>query len=99
MASGKVSMVLIYRNQGRGTFVSWATLTVAASPHPTAPSTVVLSLAFGDYDNDGDLDLAVGVWGAADRLFRNDGLGNWVEDTGTSFDDVTRQTNAVGWAE
>ena len=31
-----------------------------------------LAVARGDYDGDGDLDLAMGNWGQVKRLYRND---------------------------
>src|SRR5262245_50159219 len=39
----------------------------------TAESDPTFSVAWGDYDRDGDLDLAVGNYDQPDRLYRNDG--------------------------
>jgi len=64
---------LLYRNNGNGTFTDIA---VAAGVNEV--SVVKLTptgAAFGDYDLDGDLDLFVCGWEAADsnKLFRNNG--------------------------
>jgi Na+-translocating ferredoxin:NAD+ oxidoreductase RnfD subunit len=50
-------------------------------------------LAAADYDNDGDLDLAVGSIGGALQLLRNDGAsGHWLEVELTRFVPGTRVT-------
>ena len=35
-----------------------------------------------DYDNDGDLDSLIGSLGGTERLYRNDGIGSWVNQNG-----------------
>jgi hypothetical protein len=72
---GQVGKHRLYRNQGT-TFVE-----VAASLGVNASATtgsVANGAAWGDYDLDGDLDLAMAGWSsthAGNRLFRNDGAG------------------------
>jgi hypothetical protein len=63
----------LFRNRGDGTFKG---VTAAAGLVFTRPT---FSAAFGDYDRDGDLDLATSHWlssladGAREHLWRNDG--------------------------
>jgi hypothetical protein len=54
-----------------------------------------LSVAWGDYDNDGDLDLAVGNNGDANELFVNDGAGSFMRETPFG----TWLTFAVAWGD
>ena len=42
--------------------------------------------AWGDYDGDGDLDLYLSKYGAANRLYRNDGDGTFTDVGGTTAD-------------
>ena len=64
----------LYRNNGDGTFTS---LTNAA----TEGGSRTFGSAFGDIDNDGDLDLIVAN-ANANSIFRNDGTGNFQKYTG-----------------
>lgn len=61
---------LVLRNDGNWTFVT--------SEQPfTAADHATQTAAFGDIDNDGDLDLFAGLWKKPDLLFRNDGHGRF----------------------
>ena len=71
----------LYRNDG-GTFTN-----VAAAAGVSASSVLIgdgLGSAFGDYDLDGDLDLAVAGWLpniSGNKLFRNNGDGTFTDAT------------------
>ncbi|HTH07106.1 MAG TPA: FG-GAP-like repeat-containing protein, partial [Ilumatobacteraceae bacterium] len=82
----------LYRNLGNGTFAR-----ILSGPVVTDAANSVGS-AFGDMDDDGDLDLFVGVDGGNNRLYRNDGTafvqittGAIVTDGGATF--------GVSWAD
>jgi hypothetical protein len=59
------------------------------------------SAAWGDSDNDGDLDLYVVNYDGANRLFRNDGGGNFVKPTGCGGSELsdTGPGFSTGWAD
>ncbi len=81
---GENSCNLLYRNNGDGTFTD---VTAQAG---VGDSEEGLSCAFGDYDNDGDLDLYVTnqyKGSQADILYRNNGDG--------TFTDVTQEAGVV----
>ena len=61
--------VTLYTNEGASSFVSLAGTPIDATAMYT---TTVL---FADIDNDGDSDLFIGNHGAANELYKNDGLG------------------------
>jgi len=72
----------LFRNDGDGTFTDVA---------PTAGVTndrFAKSVAWGDYDDDGDMDLYVSNLGEPNRLYRNNGDG--------TFTDVARETGVDG---
>ena len=82
----------LFRNNGTGTFSDVTTTPLADSgQYGTAA-------AWGDYDNDGDIDLYVANLGYADRLLRNDGGTTFVVVTGGPLGD-TGQGNAVAWGD
>lgn len=76
----------LYRNNGDGTFTNIAD--AAGVRYTTQRNGEGMSSAFGDYDLDGDLDLAVTGWIDANngnRLFRNRGDGTFDDVTTTAF--------------
>ena len=76
----------LYRNEGNRTF------TELVSSAGVADAGAGVSAVWGDFDNDGDLDLYLNMSGSANRLYRNDGSDSFtdiassggVADTGTS---------------
>ena len=67
----------LHRNNGDGTFTEVGEATNTADPLQTWSS------SWGDYDNDGDMDLFVGASSGAHKLMRNDN-GIFVNVTGAS---------------
>ncbi|MCA8952736.1 MAG: VCBS repeat-containing protein, partial [Planctomycetes bacterium] len=63
----------LYLNDGTGVFADHT-----ASRFP-ADSAATNCVAFGDVDGDGDLDVVFGNSGQANRLYANDGSGNFVD--------------------
>lgn len=62
----------LYRNEGDSLFTR-----ITTGPHVT-DNTSTLGSSWGDFDNDGDLDLFVlNTAGQAGRYYQNDGLGNF----------------------
>jgi hypothetical protein len=53
----------VYANDGGSLTLAWTSL----------ETDITNSLAWGDWDNDGDLDLAVGNWGQPNRVYANGG--------------------------
>lgn len=86
--AGRISR--IYRNDGGGVFVDAGM---------ALPGVSYGSVAWGDYDNDGYLDLVLcgsSSSGRITRLYRNNGNGTF-SDSGIALTGVT--TGAVGWGD
>ena len=90
----------LYRNLGDGTFETITTGPVISDGGSSTGS------AFGDMDNDGDLDLFVGNDGTNNALFRNDGstwtkitTGDIVNDGGSTFGVSWADWNSDGWLD
>jgi len=72
----------LYKNNGDGTFTR-----VTGTIFDSDPFTTARTISWGDIDNDGDLDLYVGIQSAStnitfnDRLYRNDGNGVFSSQT------------------
>ncbi|RMF02240.1 MAG: CRTAC1 family protein, partial [Chloroflexi bacterium] len=69
-------LMRIYRNRGDGTFRDFSRLAGMAEVEPQ----IARGLAAADYDNDGDVDLAVGTIGGGILLLQNNAAPNhWLE--------------------
>jgi len=65
---------LLYRNDGGGAFLQVTNLPMLQTP------ALSIGQAWGDYDNDGDLDLVLARHSVTDLLWRNLGDGNFEAD-------------------
>ncbi len=82
----------LYRNNGDGTFTD-----VGASSG-TDDAGRGFAVPWGDYDNDGDLDLYLANDGTPNRLYRNDG-GVFTDVGAASGTDHTAQSHGAAWAD
>ena len=80
---------VIFRNDLSGGTPAFAAL----STSPVADKGIGQAAAWGDYDNDGDLDLYLGNVGA-NALYRNEGSDTFVE---VGAQAGVKQNNGVGW--
>lgn len=86
----------LYRNKGDGTF---GTITSGAIVTDTAES---LGCAWGDYDNDGFLDLFVinGLFGPENNfLYRNEGNGTFTKITSGSLANDVGASSGIAWGD
>ena len=88
---------ILYRNNGPDISGQFTFTDVAAAAgvlvnmEPGVPLGDPYGAAFGDYDLDGDLDLAVAGWLGGNRLFQNNGDGTFTDVTTTAIDiDMTQ---------
>lgn len=81
----------LYRNNGDGTFTNVAFAAGVRDTRRAGSSQGdAFSPSFGDYDRDGDLDLAVAGWLGGNQLFRNNGDGTFTNvTTSLIFFDMT----------
>jgi hypothetical protein len=82
-------LTALYRNNGDGTFTN------VAKEAGVSDRKDGHSVAFFDYDNDGDLDIYALAWKTPDRLYRNNGDGTFTdvaEEAGVAGDRSARLT-------
>ncbi|PYV17253.1 MAG: hypothetical protein DMG07_06290 [Acidobacteria bacterium] len=84
---------LLYRNLGNGTF---ADVTATAGAALSVPH-VSRGAAFGDLDNDGDIDVVVSGCNAVPQILRNDG-GNAANSLALRFEGVASNRDGIGVA-
>ena len=82
-----------YVNNGDGTFTK-----ITDSPLVNE-ATWSSGSAWGDYDKDGDLDLAVGGYDGNNLLFNNDGAGNFEKVEDNEFVNDGGYTEGLAWAD
>jgi len=80
-------------NNGYGTFAK-----VTDSPLVNE-ATWSSGSAWGDYDKDGDIDLAVGGYDGDNLLFKNDGAGNFEKVLDNVFVNDGSYTEGLAWAD
>ncbi|MEZ6165127.1 MAG: CRTAC1 family protein [Phycisphaerales bacterium] len=89
---------VLYRNNGDGTFTD-VTATAGVGAGNNSFLADAMSPAFGDYDLDGDLDLAVAGWYGGGSLYRNNGDGTFTDVTLTALDfNITGVSGLRGYA-
>lgn len=82
-----------YINNGDGSF-----LKISDSPLVNE-ATWSSGSAWGDYDKDGDLDLAVGGYDGNNLLYNNDGTGNFTKVETNAFVNDGNYTEGLAWAD
>ena len=96
VANAGPAVDFLYKNNGNGTFTKITTGPVVTDvAHSSGGS-------WGDYDNDGDLDLFVtaGVVGTGyDRLYRNDGGGNFTKITNDPIVNFSHWSGGSSWGD
>ncbi|CAN0000701.1 unnamed protein product, partial [Chrysoparadoxa australica] len=85
----RVDWSVLYRNNGDGTFTDIAS-SAGVDEGNNSFLADAFSPTFGDYDLDGDLDLAVAGWFGGSALYRNNGDETFTDVTLTALDiDIT----------
>lgn len=98
LAVGNYGSNRLYRNDGQSISSGWnfadvTTYTLGLTANNTS------SVAWGDYDGDGDLDLAIGNYGEVNRLYRNDGSLIFIDVTTDTLGLVAYRTSSVAWGD
>ncbi len=80
---------ILYQNNGDGTFTDVTAIAGVSTGNAIVAD--AFSPAFGDYDLDGDLDLAIAGWFGGNTLFQNNGDGTFTNVTAAAIDaDMTQ---------
>ena len=84
----------IYKNDGDNTFTEQTSISL--------PGIQFSSVVWGDYDNDGDLDILITGWNEAEytriaKIYKNNGDNAFIEQTSISLTDV--YISSVAWGD
>lgn len=82
----------IYQNNGNNSFVEQTSISLAGVGHSSA--------AWGDYDNDGDLDIVLSGWTGTNyttKIYRNNGNNTFTEQTSIALIGV--ENSSVAWGD
>jgi hypothetical protein len=86
----------LYHNNGRGSFTNVTSGVILVPPSPNG----VADCAWGDYDNDGYLDLFVGSWNGPNGLYHNNGDGTFTRILTEPFLNAANAVmNGVAWVD
>ncbi|MFI4854479.1 MAG: FG-GAP-like repeat-containing protein [Phycisphaerales bacterium JB065] len=96
--------IRIWENDGSGFFTERS---LSPGLDDQIPAALYSGVSAADFDNDGDLDLYLSVYGAPDVLLRNDGDWNWTNvtqsaglgDTGAGCGLAWMDFNRDGWLD
>lgn len=83
----------IYRNDGGGTFTKITTGPLVTNLGNT------MSSSWGDYDNDGDLDVFLANDGSSNALFRNDGNFNFTKIINDTVSNTNAHSFSSAWSD
>ncbi|MBI9065785.1 MAG: VCBS repeat-containing protein [Salinivirgaceae bacterium] len=86
----------LYKSNGDGTFTEQSDIEI--------PPLNMASADWGDYDNDGDLDLLLsGIHKTSNNevntVYQNNGNNTFTEQTGITLDDPTDYRHSIAWAD
>jgi len=83
----------VYTNDGTGNFSAPVALGSKEDVQFTQ------SIAWGDMDGDGDLDLAAGNNGQQNEVYANDGAGNFSAPIALESEVDAKETNSIAWGD
>ncbi len=83
----------LYENLGDGTF------RIMDGGRATTDSSSSYGVAFGDLDNDADLDLVVANWGGASEIYLNDGAGYFDQTLSTMYERSIHYSGSMAMAD
>jgi hypothetical protein len=83
----------LYHNEGNGTFTRVTTGPIATTIGDAGGA------VWGDYDNDGNLDLSISNWRLPSFLFRNEGSGNFTQVIDDAIGSNSGDSYSAAWGD
>jgi hypothetical protein len=93
MAQGTNGTAVLYKNNGNGTFTNVTAASLLFINYYT------WGVHWGDFNNDGFLDIALANSNGASYIYKNNGNGTFSDATFTLGVNVTGQAYSCGWAD